>query len=311
MNRGYAGYYKGIYLRSSYEYAYAKYLDHHSITWQYESEVIDIGYKFYKPDFFFYDQYGMLIKIVEIKSRNEDEKAKARKALNAIESKLNVETELISYEELQRLYKGLPFSLHSTINEWISSKDTTIHKSAFGELNSHYNRKHKPETKKSIGEHTKKLWATNSIAKQGMIEGLRRSGLSQKGKIKTPRENRQCIECRSSFTVLITSSQKLCSQECAGNLAIRNASAVYVEKRNLIGENIKAYIVQWSINNKETVLAASYNKIKPTIQPLLKEIQEQFGVKDLRVISKAVFGKDQGRKELLKFMKTVCNEKVC
>jgi len=34
-------------------------------------------------------------------------------------------------------------------------------------------------------------------------------------------------------------------------------------------------------------------------------------VKDFRVISKAVFGEDRGRKELLRFMKNVCNEKLC
>jgi hypothetical protein len=45
--------------------------------------------------------------------------------------------------------------------------------------------------------------------------------------------------------------------------------------------------------------------------PLLDDIQKQFGVKDIRVISKAVFGEDRGRKELLKFMQKMCNEKIC
>lgn len=74
LNRGYAGFYKGHYLRSSYEYAYAKYLDYHSIPWSYEDEVFDLGYKKYKPDFFFYDSKGELIKIVEVKSRNREAK---------------------------------------------------------------------------------------------------------------------------------------------------------------------------------------------------------------------------------------------
>ncbi|WP_209123066.1 hypothetical protein [Alkalihalobacillus sp. BA299] len=70
MNRGYAGYYKGHFLRSSYEYAYAKYLEFQSIPWGYEDKKFDIGYKIYKPDFFFYNEYGKITKIVEIKSRN-------------------------------------------------------------------------------------------------------------------------------------------------------------------------------------------------------------------------------------------------
>lgn len=43
-----------------------------------------LGYKLYKPDFFFYDQNGKLEKIVEIKSRNIDSKKTAIKALHAI-----------------------------------------------------------------------------------------------------------------------------------------------------------------------------------------------------------------------------------
>lgn len=51
--RGYAGYYKGTYLRSSREYCMAKYLDFRKIPWKYESErfYFSDGTP-YKPDFF-------------------------------------------------------------------------------------------------------------------------------------------------------------------------------------------------------------------------------------------------------------------
>ncbi|MDF2904489.1 MAG: restriction endonuclease, partial [Bacillus sp. (in: firmicutes)] len=81
MNRGYAGFYGVHYLRSSYEYAYARYLDYLSIPWSYEEYTFNIGYKTYKPDFFLYDKDGKLEKIVEIKSRNEKAKTEAKKAL--------------------------------------------------------------------------------------------------------------------------------------------------------------------------------------------------------------------------------------
>ena len=76
-------------------------------------------------------------------------------------------------------------------------------------------------------------------------------------------------------------------------------------------QNIRDYIISWSKENKHIVLSTPLNKIKPTLQPLLQNIQELFDVKDIRVISKAVFGEDRGRKELIKFMKKVCNENVC
>ena len=81
MNRGYAGFYRSFYLRSSYEYAYAVYLDYFSIPWSYEDQVFNIDGKNYKPDFFFYDQYGNLEKIVEIKSRNKKAKEKAVRSI--------------------------------------------------------------------------------------------------------------------------------------------------------------------------------------------------------------------------------------
>ncbi|KAB7708790.1 restriction endonuclease [Bacillus aerolatus] len=311
MNRGYAGFYKNFYLRSSYEYAYAVYLDYFSLPWSYEDKVFDIGYKKYKPDFFFYDKYGNLEKIVEIKSREPKVKENALKILNTIEEIYNIKCVLISYEELLELYNELPFSLNSVITKWNSSLDTTINKSSKGELNAHYQMKHSEEVKKKIGEHTKQLWASNSASKERMIEGLRKSGLSQKGKIKTPREIRRCKLCIEKFEVLITSSQVYCSQQCSGKYAIEIATQAYIHKREGIHAEIRTYIIQWAEQNKELILQAQFNRIKPTINPMVEEIYQRFGVKDFRVISKAVFGEDRGRKELLIFMKQVCNEDVC
>ncbi|MEH7386879.1 restriction endonuclease [Bacillus sp. JJ1521] len=306
MNRGYAGFYKGHYLRSSYEYAYAKYLDFHSIPWSYEDKNFDIGYKVYKPDFFFYGKNGELIKIVEIKSRNTKAKEEARRVLEIIAGNYNVECELLSYEELLNLYISLPFSLNSVITEWINSEHTTINKAAYGELNGHYNLRHSESTKKLIGKHTKQLWANDSVSRQKMLEGLRKSGI-KKGYIKTPREIRVCKHCTTQFETLITSSQKFCSQPCAAKVAIKKATIRYVEKRQDIHHNIKDYIIRWTDENKDIVSRTPFNRIKTTISPLLIDIQTEFGVKDFRVISKAVFGEDLGRKELLKFMKSLCN----
>ena len=234
MNRGYAGFYREYYLRSSYEYAYAKYLDYHSIQWSYEDNAFDIGYKTYKPDFFFYDKDGNLKKIVEIKSRNKKAKEEAKNALGIIKERYYVDCELLSYEELLDLYKSLPFSLTSTITEWIKSEETTINKAAYGELNGHYNLKHSESAKKKIGEHTKQLWASDSQTRRRMIEGLRKSGI-KKGYVRVPREKRICEECSEEFEVISTSPQKYCNRTCSGKAAMRNATIKYmkiVEEKN-------------------------------------------------------------------------------
>ena len=55
----------------------------------------------------------------------------------------------------------------------------------------------------------------------------------------------------------------------------------YMENRNTIHQSIKEYIIEWSIDNKETVTKTPLNKIKTTIAPLLNEIQELFGIRTL------------------------------
>jgi hypothetical protein len=171
MNRGYAGFYNKNYLRSSYEYAYAKYLDFYNIEWEYEERTFDVGFKLYKPDFFLYTN-GTLSLIVEVKSRNIKAIENARKTLEALKRKYNIDYKIISYKELLQLYKSLPFTLTATIHEWNNSTDTTISKISKGKLNPHFNQKHSTTTKNKIGEHTKLLWSSNSESKQKMVEEL-------------------------------------------------------------------------------------------------------------------------------------------
>ncbi|MBY0145648.1 restriction endonuclease [Neobacillus niacini] len=311
MNRGYAGFYKGFYLRSSYEYAYAKFLDFNSIPWRYEEKTFDLGYKMYKPDFFIYNSTNELEKIVEVKSRNKTAIENALKSLETLESNYKIFCELISYEELLSIYSELPFTLNQTISEWINDDKTTINKSLHGSLNGHFNIMHSVATKKRIGEHTRKLWNSDSPAKQKMLEGLRNTGLAQKGKLKTLRIVRHCFKCGKEFQCLITSPKKFCSQQCSGSIAIQHATEEYVKQRTIVHIEIRDFIIKWSLENVELILSTPMNKIKTSISPLVKEIERRFGVKDLRVISKAVFGEDLGRKELIIFMKKVCNEKIC
>ena len=309
-NRGYAGYYKDFYLRSSYEYAYAKYLDFYSIAWDYERQIFNIENKLYKPDFFILNPDNTIKKIVEVKSKNLTAIQVAKQNLRYIQENYGYEIEVISYKQLLSLYENLPFTLNSVITAWISSSETTISKVAYGSKNGHFNMKHSIETKKKIGEHTKLLWAEDSPSRRRMLEGLNKSGM-KKGYIRVPREERNCLFCKTTFTVLNTSLQKYCSQSCSGNVAIKLATEASVNKQKQIHKEIKHYVLHWLKDNKETVMHTPFNRIKTTLEPLLKEIENKFGIKDIRIVSKAVVGNDCGRKELLKFMKNMCSENVC
>jgi len=74
--KGLQGYYKRsdgkfVYLRSSWEYVFAKWLDKNNIKWEYEYKqyVLENGEK-YRPDFFIFNDDGVLTKIIEIKGYN-------------------------------------------------------------------------------------------------------------------------------------------------------------------------------------------------------------------------------------------------
>lgn len=57
-----------VWLRSSWEYAYAKWLDDRLIWWSFEKEQYKLSDgTSYRPDFFIHDDNGNIIKIVEIK----------------------------------------------------------------------------------------------------------------------------------------------------------------------------------------------------------------------------------------------------
>lgn len=74
ITRGIQGYYwnsskgKYVWLRSSWEFIYAKWLNSHRNTiWDVEVEQYNLGETSYRPDFFIYDSNGNVTSIVEVK----------------------------------------------------------------------------------------------------------------------------------------------------------------------------------------------------------------------------------------------------
>lgn len=82
--RGVQGYYyneylkKYVWLRSSWEYVFAKWLNKNNIKWDVEVKSFKVADKLYRPDFFIYDDNKELIKIVEIKGYWKDKVWKFR-----------------------------------------------------------------------------------------------------------------------------------------------------------------------------------------------------------------------------------------
>jgi hypothetical protein len=131
------------------------------------------------------------------------------------------------------------------------------------------NKKHTKETLMMISRASKDRWNNPEIASR-MREGLRKSGLSQKGKMKKPRETRLCDYCSSKYRIIETSKRRFCSKTCAAKSA-----SIIATKSNLEILNKKRYIqknkiLKWVSKNPEIVLNCPYNKIKTNLEILLK-----------------------------------------
>lgn len=114
-SRGVQGYYyneskkKLVWLRSTYEFIYAKWLDKHLIEWDVEQNTFQLQKTTYRPDFFIYEN-GKLAKIVEIKGYW----AKGEIKTKELSEKLQIDVVLIKdigpymenkYEEELKLWK--------------------------------------------------------------------------------------------------------------------------------------------------------------------------------------------------------------
>lgn len=95
-SRGIQGYYynksrsKFVWLRSTYEYVYAKWLDKQGVDWDVEQQTFELEGTTYRPDFFIYED-GVLVKIVEIKGYW----ARGTKKTYELSAKLDIDVVLI------------------------------------------------------------------------------------------------------------------------------------------------------------------------------------------------------------------------
>jgi len=113
--RGIQGYYfnkslqKFVWLRSSYEYIYAKWLDNNNWEWDVEFKRYEVKDKIYRPDFFIFNN-GVLKKIVEIKGYWNNTSWKVEE-LNKI---LKIDVAIINKEEI----KNYTINVRKDIKEW-------------------------------------------------------------------------------------------------------------------------------------------------------------------------------------------------
>lgn len=315
---GYAGFYNGTYLRSSYEFAYAYFLDKKGISWSYEEKSYELDDRIYKPDFFVYEN-NKLDHIVEIKPQRKYEVALTCK--NKMLEKFGLEVIIITEKELTSIYKNeMPISFNKAKNMWIEEYETKTDSDQRGEKNPMYGVKHSAKTKKLISEKSKFRMSKQEY-RDKVSKALKSFYANEENKshLKKPRAKRiklVCKLCGNEFVITEKQSEtrSFCSIRCAGRSNIVHTREVNEEKiKNRMGE-IKKLLLDWAYDNKQEILDCKFNKIKGLMSEFYDEVYKKTGVKDQRTISKAVFGEyiPNARKETLKFLKEyLSKENVC
>lgn len=308
MFRGYGGYYNDTYLRSSLEFAYAYYLDEKEIEWDYEIKRYDLEGVSYKPDFYILKN-GEIDYIVEIKS--EENRHEGLKKVNKLKELYGLDVRLVTYKDLLKIYQTeMPISLNKARTIWKEEYKTSYQQNVSGENNPMFGKTHSQETKLILSNKGKERFKDEKFRSKMMISAIesnRKNGYAAQKKPRSKRETRYCKnqECCKPFIVTIASKKKYCSQQCAAKIASLLGAKAEIDKSRKLLDQVKDYIINWAKENQEIIQETPYNKIKTNLIDLFNEIYTIFNIKDMRIISKAVFGEDKGRKELLNFLKEI------
>lgn len=173
------------------------------------------------------------------------------------------------------------------------------------------------ETKRKIGLTTLEKWKNPETAvkmRQGLLKGA-----------ETMKKNAKlypftCPICNKTnyYEKYIAENKTYCSSECATKsgswiIGVQN-SAKITHERNLNKKKIiKNDIIDWVLNNENTVLECPYNNIEKTLHEFKNMLFEKHGIKDIRSIF-ICFDGVTNRKTLLDRLKEIIyisKENIC
>lgn len=305
---GYCGFYKGNFLRSSYEYVYCRILEKENITYKVEEKSYNLTSGRYTPDFHIYNENNKLVKIVEIKSSRRKEIIKAIERSKEIKKLLKIDFEILQYNDLKKLCKKLKMDFKELSDYWKSiANGKNI---ARGNLNPMYGRNHTNNTLKKIGESSKNRWKDKEFRKkmsnkrkEYFKNDKNRKNISTK-QLNRHKRNRKlnnipeytdlkCKQCKTIISIRFDDRRKkFCSQPCANKYITKLANkSVRAKNKKFHSEIIKDLYKEFSKNeNYELLLSKKRNLIYKKV----KEVLEIHGLKDIRNFKFLITGNYNG-----------------
>lgn len=219
----YCGYYKNLYLRSSYEYLFCKILEKQNIKFKIEEckYMLENG-KYYIPDFFIYDKEDNLVEIVEIKSEAKSIKNKGIKNIELLRKLVDVKCSIYFLKDLIILCDKLNINYKKCIEYW-KSKNNSKKRSILSK-----------SVKESIGLKTKERMQ-NEEWKEYWKSQIKKSAKNWSYKLegeRVARKNRICPVCGKTFRCIKTDNKIYCSIKCASKGTAKQQSKTKINKSN-------------------------------------------------------------------------------
>lgn len=201
--------------------------------------------------------------------------------------------------------------------KWISYYDSTNKEYGYNLDSGGKNCSKSTETKEKISACKKELWKNPDVARR-MTEGLRKGNETWINTCISKRIRCICEYCGKEFTLPLWESKKrrYCSQACANHVNIRKATdaarIANIRKSLETSTSIEAAVKNWALEHKREVMECPMNKVSTVLQPLCDEINEEFGIKDIRSIANRITG-SMSKKNFILYLQdyVAVNENIC
>lgn len=274
----YCGFYKSMFLRSSYEYVYCIILENENIEYTVEEITYDLpnGCR-YKPDFHLYKD-SKLLKIVEIKSSNPNQLNLAIEKIELLSKIVNVPVEIITYDVLKLKCLSIGLNIINLISEW---KSISVGKNLnIGKLNPMYGKIQSDEAKILIGlrstERCLDLDYRNKI-RNSVLKYYENGGVSIGPPLK--RKTLKCPICNCDFETIQSSNMIYCSNKCKLIYTTKLANDATRNRFNSMHEKMKLSLYEVFKDNIDLLESMQRNKI----YSLVKNVFSLYNIKDIRV----------------------------
>lgn len=150
------------------------------------------------------------------------------------------------------------------------------------------------DTKALISKTTRDKWANEDIANR-MREGLRKGTETAKKNALSNFTTLICLNCGKEFKVkpFQAKTQKFCSNKCSGEYSRKSGrakraselAAIKAHQHNIDSkQEVKQYMIDWVSKHKDIVSSCPLNRIARTLRPMLKAIEREYNIKDIRTL---------------------------